>query len=106
MSLKTYQKSIKNDSYKVIILDKRTEKSFATLSEKFRKPVWNRMLNFLKYNPNQGKKVMQFKKYNLPDANRILYTIIESEDKKAVQIICAGDHNEYERCLKKYGSRR
>lgn len=106
MSLKTYQRSTKNDSYKVIILDKRTEKNFAALSEKFRKPVWNRMLDFLKHSPNQGKKVMQFRKYNLPNANRILYIIIDSKDKKAVQIVCAGDHNEYERCLNKYGSKK
>lgn len=106
MSLRTWQRDTNKNVYKIVILDSRTEKNFAGLKRRFSKTVWERMLTFLTTTPKEGKKVMQVRKYNLPDACRIVYDVIEKEDKNAVHIVCAGDHNEYERWLDKYGKKK
>lgn len=90
-------------AYKVVIYESRLEKKFASLRDNFSDDVWNRMLDFLNNTPEQGKKEMQFRKYDLPNANRILYKVLNST---VVRIVCAGDHNEYERFLKKYGKKK
>ncbi len=90
-------------AYKVVIYENKTEKQFASLKNKFSKEVWDRMLDFLSTTPSTGKKEMSFRKYDLPDANRIVYTILEGN---IVRILCAGDHNVYERFLNKHGKKK
>ena len=86
-------------AYKVLIYESKTEKQFASLKSKFSKEVWDRMLDFLSTTPSSGKKEMGFRKYDLPDANRIIYDVLEGN---IVRILCAGDHNVYERFLNKH----
>lgn len=90
-------------AYKLVVYENKTEKRFATLKKKFSKEVWDRMLDFLTTTPEQGKKEMQYRKYNLPDANRILYDILSDE---VVRIIDAGNHEHYETQLKKFGKKK
>lgn len=90
--------------YKIVIYESRVEKEFTVVINQFSEDVRSRLITFLSTNPKQGKKEMQFRKYDLPEANRILYVVLE--DKKIVRIVCAGDHNVYERYLKKYGKKK
>ncbi len=90
-------------AYKVVIYESRLEKNFASLKDGFSDDIWNRMLDFLSTTPEHGKKEMQFRKYDLPNANRILYKVLEGQ---IVRIVCAGNHDDYERYLKKYGKKK
>ncbi|MGI8419645.1 MAG: hypothetical protein ACR2LN_03295 [Candidatus Levyibacteriota bacterium] len=92
--------------YKVVTFENKIEKSFASLKGKYSDEVWTRMLNFLKNIPEQGKKEMQFRKYDLPDANRILYDVLKAGNNKIVRIVAAGNHDHYEKILKKYGKKK
>lgn len=93
-----------NKKYKVVIYEKQVERDFAKLKDKFSNDVWVRMLDFLTNIPHLGKKEMQFRKYNLPDAYRVLYLVLQQET--CVRVVCVGDHRTYERFLKKHGKRR
>jgi len=100
MSVKNIDKL--NVAYKVVIYESRLEKKFALLKDNFSKDVWDRLLDFLSNTPEQGKKEMQFRKYDLPNANRILYKVL---NRQIVRIVCAGNHDDYEKYLKKYGKK-
>jgi len=92
-----------NVAYKVVIYESKLEKKFSSLKGYFSDDVWVRLLDFLSTTPEQGKKEMQFRKYDLPNGNRILYKVLNTQ---IVRIVCAGDHNDYEIFLKKYGKKK
>lgn len=66
------------------------------------KNVRKRAISFLKKTPYFGEKRGQYYKYDLPKANRILYSII-SKNPPIVRIVCIGNHNHYMNFLKTHG---
>ncbi len=96
---------MQSKKYKIVIKERKLEKKFASLKKRFSFDVWLRMLTFLTTRPKEGKKEMQFRKYDLPEAHRILYVVLEESKDAITRIICAGDHNEYTKYLKKYGKK-
>ena len=97
---------MQEQKYKLVIPEKKLQKNFASLKEKFNKTVWIRMLDFLTTRPKEGKKEMQFRKYDLPDAYRLIYDVLENGETLITRVVCAGNHSAYITFLKKYGKKR
>lgn len=107
--MRIWQKNISNGQekkYKLVIPEKKLQKNFASLKEKFSEKVWTRMLHLFTTKPKGGKKEMQFRKYNLPDGCRVIYYILENGEASITRVVCAGDHNTYTTFLRKYGKKR
>lgn len=97
--------NVQEKKYKLVILEKKLQKRFALLKEDFSEDIWTRMLSSLTTRPKEGKKEMQFRKYDLPDGCRILYDVLEKGENRITRVVCAGDHNTYTKYLKKYGKK-
>lgn len=90
-------------SYKIVAISRSAEKDFSSTQKRFSKNVWNRMLDTLTTVPHEGKKVMQFHKYDLPEGYRIVYVIISND---TVAVVGAGNHRYYEKLLTKIGRKK
>ncbi len=95
-------------SFEIKYENKSKRDEFDSVLAQFSDDVQERAIKHLSETPHSAKKIGQIRKYNLPDAHRIIYTIPKTPkgEKAIVNIVGAGDHAYYLRFLKKYASKR
>ncbi|MBI2326788.1 hypothetical protein HYU92_00565 [Candidatus Curtissbacteria bacterium] len=91
-------------SFEIKYENKSKRKEFDSVLDRYSEDIQKRAIKHLSETPYNSKKIGQLRKYDLPDAYRIVYTIpkVSKDAPKIVNIVGAGDHSYYDRLLKKY----
>ncbi len=88
-------------SFEIKYENKNKRKEFDSVLTQFSEDVQERAIKYLSETPHSAKKIGQIRKYNLPNAYRIVYTIpqVPQGAQRIVNIVGAGDHAYYLRLL-------
>jgi len=91
-------------SFEIKYENKNKRDEFDSVLAQFSEDVQERAIKHLSETPHSARKIGQIRKYNLPNAHRIVYTIpkVAKDAQRIVNIVGAGNHAYYLRLLKKY----